>query len=559
MLKSLHISNYALIDTLDITFQSGFSVITGETGAGKSIILGALGLLLGQRADIKAIKVGMSKCTVEATFDISDYGLHGFFDENELEYDANDCIIRRELYASGKSRAYINDSPVSLSMMKELGEQLIDVHSQHKNLLLNHEDFQLGVVDAIAHTKNQLNRYQQLFNKYKAVSQQLDELIEQVEKNRQDEDYIRFQWNEINQAGFQEDEEETLQEEADVLNHAEDIKSGLFKVDMLLNGDEAGLLAQLRECVQTIDSISDIYSPARQWGERIESCRIELEDLRHDLSSAMDNVDFNPNRLDYVNERLNVIYSLEKKHKVDTVKDLLALEDKYSQMLQSITNSDEEIEHLKKEKETCLQLVMQEARSLSDQRKAAIKVIEKQMKEYLIPLGMPNVRFAIQLEQEDEPSLSGIDHINFLFSANKNVPLQEVASIASGGEISRVMLSIKALIAGAMNLPTIIFDEIDTGVSGSIAEKMALMMQDMGKQNRQVISITHLPQIAAKGSVHYKVYKEDNEQETTSHIVRLNDKERVVEVANMLSGSVITEEALNNAKVLLGLKKEVTL
>ncbi|MBR1596451.1 MAG: DNA repair protein RecN [Phocaeicola sp.] len=559
MLKSLHISNYALIDTLDITFQSGFSVITGETGAGKSIILGALGLLLGQRADIKAIKVGMSKCTVEATFDISDYGLHGFFDENELEYDANDCIIRRELYVSGKSRAYINDSPVSLSMMKELGEQLIDVHSQHKNLLLNHEDFQLGVVDAIAHTKNQLNRYQQLFNKYKAVSQQLDELIEQVEKNRQDEDYIRFQWNEINQAGFQEDEEETLQEEADVLNHAEDIKSGLFKVDMLLNGDEAGLLVQLRECVQTIDSISDIYSPARQWGERIESCRIELEDLRHDLSSAMDNVDFNPNRLDYVNERLNLIYSLEKKHKVDTVKDLLALEDKYSQMLQSITNSDEEIEHLKKEKETCLQLVMQEARSLSDQRKAAIKVIEKQMKEYLIPLGMPNVRFAIQLEQEDEPSLSGIDHINFLFSANKNVPLQEVASIASGGEISRVMLSIKALIAGAMNLPTIIFDEIDTGVSGSIAEKMALMMQDMGKQNRQVISITHLPQIAAKGSVHYKVYKEDNEQETTSHIVRLNDKERVVEVANMLSGSVITEEALNNAKVLLGLKEEVTL
>ena len=559
MLKSLHISNYALIDTLDITFQSGFSVITGETGAGKSIILGALGLLLGQRADIKAIKVGMSKCTVEATFDISDYGLHGFFDENELEYDANDCIIRRELYASGKSRAYINDSPVSLSMMKELGEQLIDVHSQHKNLLLNHEDFQLGVVDAIAHTKNQLNRYQQLFNEYKAVSQQLDELIEQVEKNRQDEDYIRFQWNEINQAGFQEDEEETLQEESDVLNHAEDIKSGLFKVDMLLNDDEAGLLAQLRECVQTIDSISDIYSPARQWGERIESCRIELEDLRHDLSSAMDNVDFNPNRLDYVNERLNLIYSLEKKHKVDTVKDLLALEDKYSQMLQSITNSDEEIEHLKKEKETCLQQVMQEARSLSDQRKAAIKVIEKQMKEYLIPLGMPNVRFAIQLEQEDEPSLSGIDHINFLFSANKNAPLQEVASIASGGEISRVMLSIKVLIAGAMNLPTIIFDEIDTGVSGSIAEKMALMMQDMGKQNRQVISITHLPQIAAKGSVHYKVYKEDNEQETTSHIVRLNDKERVVEVANMLSGSVITEEALNNAKVLLGLKKEETL
>ena len=384
-------------------------------------------------------------------------------------------------------------------------------------------------------------------------------MIEQVEKNRKDEDYIRFQWNEINQAGFQEDEEETLQEEADVLNHAEDIKSGLFKVDMLLNGDEAGLLVQLRECVQTIDSISDIYSPARQWGERIESCRIELEDLRHDLSSAMDNVDFNPNRLDYANERLNLIYSLEKKHKVDNVKDLLALEDKYSQMLQSITNSDEEIEHLKKEKETCLQLVMQEARSLSDQRKAAIKVIEKQMKEYLIPLGMPNVRFAIQLEQEDEPSLSGIDHINFLFSANKNVPLQEVASIASGGEISRVMLSIKALIAGAMNLPTIIFDEIDTGVSGSIAEKMALMMQDMGKQNRQVISITHLPQIAAKGSVHYKVYKEDNEQETTSHIVRLNDKERVVEVANMLSGSVITEEALNNAKVLLGLKKEETL
>lgn len=554
MLKSLHISNYALIETLDITFQSGFSVITGETGAGKSIILGALGLLLGQRADIKSIKTGMNKCTVEASFDISDYDLHSFFEENELEFDASDCIIRRELFASGKSRAFINDSPVSLSLLKELGDQLIDIHSQHKNLLLNHEDFQLGVVDAIAHNKGQLNHYHQLFNHYKEVSQQLEDLIEQVEKNKQDEDYIRFQWNEINQAGFSEDEQESLQEESDLLSHAEDIKSSLYKTDFLLSGDDAGLLSRLRECVQTIDNISDIYSPARQWVERINSCRIELEDLSHDLNSAIEDVEFNPNRLEYVNERLNLIYSLEKKHKVETLKELLDLADKYARLLQSISNSDAEIESLRKEKESCLQQVLSEAKKLSAQRKAAIVMIEKQMLDYLVPLGMPNVRFAVQIEQYHEPTFNGIDHVNFLFSANKNARLQEVSSIASGGEISRVMLSIKALIAGAMNLPTIIFDEIDTGVSGSVAEKMALMMQNMGQHNRQVISITHLPQIASKGIVHYKVYKEDNEKETTSHIVRLDENDRVVEIANMLSGSVLTEEALNNAKVLLGIK-----
>lgn len=554
MLKSLHISNYALIETLDITFQSGFSVITGETGAGKSIILGALGLLLGQRADIKSIKTGMNKCTVEASFDISDYDLHSFFEENELEFDASDCIIRRELFASGKSRAFINDSPVSLSLLKELGDQLIDIHSQHKNLLLNHEDFQLGVVDAIAHNKGQLNHYHQLFNHYKEVSQQLEDLIEQVEKNKQDEDYIRFQWNEINHAGFSEDEQESLQEESDLLSHAEDIKSSLYKTDFLLSGDDAGLLSRLRECVQTIDNISDIYSPARQWVERINSCRIELEDLSHDLNSAIEDVEFNPNRLEYVNERLNLIYSLEKKHKVETLKELLDLADKYARLLQSISNSDAEIESLRKEKESCLQQVLSEAKKLSAQRKAAIVMIEKQMLDYLVPLGMPNVRFAVQIEQYHEPTFNGIDHVNFLFSANKNARLQEVSSIASGGEISRVMLSIKALIAGAMNLPTIIFDEIDTGVSGSVAEKMALMMQNMGQHNRQVISITHLPQIASKGIVHYKVYKEDNEKETTSHIVRLDENDRVVEIANMLSGSVLTEEALSNAKVLLGIK-----
>lgn len=554
MLKSLHISNYALIETLDITFQSGFSVITGETGAGKSIILGALGLLLGQRADIKSIKTGMNKCTVEASFDISDYDLHSFFEENELEFDASDCIIRRELFASGKSRAFINDSPVSLSLLKELGDQLIDIHSQHKNLLLNHEDFQLGVVDAIAHNKGQLNHYHQLFNHYKEVSQQLEDLIEQVEKNKQDEDYIRFQWNEINQAGFSEDEQESLQEESDLLSHAEDIKSSLYKTDFLLSGDDAGLLSRLRECVQTIDNISDIYSPARQWVERINSCRIELEDLSHDLNSAIEDVEFNPNRLEYVNERLNLIYSLEKKHKVETLKELLDLADKYARLLQSISNSDAEIDSLRKEKESCLQQVLSEAKKLSAQRKAAIVMIEKQMLDYLVPLGMPNVRFAVQIEQYHEPTYNGIDHVNFLFSANKNARLQEVSSIASGGEISRVMLSIKALIAGAMNLPTIIFDEIDTGVSGSVAEKMALMMQNMGQHNRQVISITHLPQIASKGIVHYKVYKEDNEKETTSHIVRLDENDRVVEIANMLSGSVLTEEALSNAKVLLGIK-----
>ena len=551
MLQSIHIQNYALIEKLDIDFKSGFSVITGETGAGKSIILGAIGLLLGQRADMKAIKTGANKCVVEAHFRIASYRLEDFFTENDLEYDAEECILRRELYASGKSRAFINDSPASLSQMKELGEKLIDVHSQHQNLLLNREDFQLKVLDILAKAEEELENYSVSFSNYRKVSAELDNFIAQAEKSRQDEDYIRFQVEQLEEASLQAGEQEELEEEAETLSHAEDIKSGLYKADRLIASDDVTLLSVAKECMQTLQGVSKVYAQAQEWMNRLDSCYIELKDLAHEIANAEEKVEFNPARLEEVNERLNLIYSLQQKHHVSSVEELIGIANEFRSKLDSIVSFDDRIQELANQKKALYDEVVSKAKILTKLRTKAAEGIERQMLAYLVPLGMPNVRFVVELTHRNEPNVKGMDNVNFLFSANKNGALQQVASIASGGEIARVMLSLKALIAGAVKLPTIIFDEIDTGVSGSIAEKMALIMYEMGQAKRQVISITHLPQIAARGSVHYKVYKEDTETGTNSYIRQLSREERIKEIANMLSGATLTDAALNNAKALL--------
>ena len=552
MLRSLYIQNYALIEKLDIDFGSGFSVITGETGAGKSIILGAIGLLLGQRADVKSIRQGAAKCVIEARFEIAGYGMRPFFEENELEYE-DECILRREVYASGKSRAFINDTPASLVQMKELGEQLIDVHSQHQNLLLNKEGFQLNVLDILAHDEEELNNYQSLHREWKQVQQDLEDLIVLAEQNKADEDYIRFQLEQLEDAQLAAGEQEELEQEADTLSHAEEIKAGLFRAGQVMNSDEGGLLSALKECLNTMLGLQKVYPSAGELAERLESSYIELKDISQEVSGKEEEIEFNPVRLEEVNDRLNLIYTLQQKHRVTTVDELLALADDYAAKLANITSSDEQIEELKVRSEALYSKVKKQAAVLTKLRTAAAREVEKQMAARLIPLGMPNVRFRVEIGARKEPGVHGADTVNFLFSANKNGALQSISSVASGGERARVMLSVKAMIAGAVKLPTIVFDEIDTGVSGEIADRMADIMQEMGDSDRQVISITHLPQIAARGRAHYKVYKQDNETETNSHIRRLADEERIEEIAHMLSGATLTDAALNNAKALLGI------
>lgn len=551
MLKSLYIKNYALIDTLDIHFEKGFSVITGETGAGKSIILGAIGLLLGQRADSKSIKGENGKCIIEALFDLSVYHLEDFFERNNLEFDGTECIIRREVTTSGKSRAFINDTPASVAQLKELGEMLIDIHSQHQNLMLSKENFQLNVIDILAGNKDELETYKTLYQTYKQHSKALEQAQQEAEKARDEEDYLQFQLEQLEKADMKANEQEELEQEAETLSHAEEIKQALYQTDDLLNNDQSGIISAVKEGAQLLSHISRVYQPAEELAERMESCYIELKDLAGSINSETEQVEFDPERLNFVNERLNTIYSLQQKHHVDTVEALLAIQDSFRKKLSMISHSEEYIEELKEAKAEAYKQLKTQASHLTERRIKAAKDAEAQMKEKLIPLGIPNVQFKVELNQRDEPDETGMDRINFLFSANKNGSLQPIAQVASGGEIARVMLSLKAMISGAVKLPTIIFDEIDTGVSGNIAEKMALIMQDMGAHNRQVISITHLPQIAARGANHYKVYKEDNEKGTTSHIIQLDDQQRVEEIAHMLSGTTLTDAAINNAKELL--------
>lgn len=554
MLRSLYIQNYALIEKLDIDFERGFSVITGETGAGKSIILGAIGLLLGQRADVKAIRQGASKCVVEAYFDISAYNMRSFFDTNELEYD-DECILRRELLSSGKSRAFINDSPVSLSMMRELGEQLIDVHSQHQNLLLNQEGFQLNVLDILAHNEQLLEQYHVFYKEWKQIERELAEFISLAEQNKSDEDYIRFQLEQLEGAHLCEGEQEELEQEIETLSHAEEIKTCLYRVEQSFSSDEGGLLTELKEVLNTLNGIQKVYQPAKELTNRIESTYIDLKDIFQEIASCQETVLFDPVRLDEVNGRLNLIYSLQQKHHVQTVKELMALSDEYRERINSITSYDDRIADLLVRRDTAYKKTKEQAEILTNIRRKMAYEVEKQLTLRLIPLGMPNVRFKVEMGLKKELGVQGEDTVNFLFSANKNGTLQNISSVASGGEIARVMLSIKAMIAGAVKLPTIVFDEIDTGVSGEIADRMADIMQEMGDCRRQVISITHLPQIASRGRIHYKVYKQDSDTETNSHIRRLTQDERVEEIAHMLSGATLTKAALDNARSLLSVSQ----
>ena len=550
MLRSLYIQNYALIESLEIDFESGFSVITGETGAGKSIILGAIGLLLGQRADVKSIRQGAKKCIIEARFQIANYDMNVFFEDNHLEYD-EECILRREIQSSGKSRAFINDTPVTLAQLKELGEQLIDVHSQHQNLLLNKEGFQLNVLDLLAHNNHALNDYKLLYSTWKSVEKELQELLDEAAKNKADEDYIRFQLEQLEEAGLTEGEQESLEQESETLEHAEEIKAGLYRVEQAFTSDEGGLLNGLKERINELTSLQKIYPDATELTNRIYASWIELKDVVDEISSQGEHIEYNPARLETVNYRLDQIYTLQQKHRVDTIEELIGLMNNYAERLNIITSFDDRLADLEARKSEAFQKVEKQAAVLTKSRNEAARAMEKEMAARLVVLGMPNVRFQIELGMRNEPGTNGIDTVSFLFSANKNGALQNISSVASGGEIARVMLSVKALIAGAVKLPTIVFDEIDTGVSGEMADRMADIMQEMGDRERQVISITHLPQIAARGKNHYKVYKQDSENETNSHIRRLTTEERIEELAHMLSGAVLTEAALANAKTLL--------
>ena len=550
MLKQLYIKNFTLIDELDIPLYPGFSVITGETGAGKSIILGAIGLLLGNRADSKAIKAGRDRCVIEAHFDLSRYGMQKFFDDHDIDYDADDTIIRREVTAAGKSRAFINDTPVPLTCMRELGEQLVDIHSQHQNLLLQKEDFQLNVVDIIAQDADQLKVYQKEYYAYRKAKELLEELKAEIAKNRENEEFMRFQHKELDDANLQEGELEQLEQEAETLSHSEDIKTALYEADSALSGENDSILDKLKNATHQLENICDVYPSMADVTGRMQSSYIELKDIAQEISSSVDHVEFDPNRLDAINTRLDKLYTLQQKFHVETVTELIATRDRIAEQLSHIDNGDEDIEEKEKEVAALLAKAEKQAALLTSIRQKSAKAIEKEMKGRLIPLGIPNVRFEIAFA-EKPLSGNGADKVSFLFSANKSTQLQPVSQVASGGEIARVMLSLKAMISGAVKLPTIIFDEIDTGVSGKIAEKMADIMEEMGLQNRQVLSITHLPQIAAKGSHHYKVLKEETENGTISHMKELNSQERIEEIAQMLSGSDITQAALANAKELL--------
>ena len=553
MLQQLYIKNFTLIDELNIELHPGFSVITGETGAGKSIILGAIGLLLGQRADSKTIKQGADRCVIEAHFNLSRYQLEPFFTDNDIDYDASDCIIRRELTAAGKSRAFINDTPVSLALLKELGDMLVDVHSQHQNLLLGKQDFQLEVVDTLAKDQDALTAYQQTYAAYHDKQRQLRELQEEMERNRQNVDFLQFQYEELANAQLVEDEQEEMEQQRETMTHSEDIKTALYETQQHLSADEQGVLPLLRKSLSAIHTITKVYPASEEWTERMESCQIELKDIAQDVEARLDAIDFDPAELERINQRLDKLYDLQKKYHVDTVAALIQQRDELKRQLSQIENSDETLSTLQEELDKLRKNCLRQAEELTKYRQKTAKEIERQMHERLVPLGMPNVRFEVKVNKTDLHK-NGQDDIAFLFSANTSSPLQPIAQVASGGEIARVMLSLKAMISGAVKLPTIIFDEIDTGVSGKIAERMAEIMQEMGANDRQVISITHLPQIAALGTTHYRVSKEETAKGTVSQMRLLSDEERIHEIAQMLSGSDITAAAIQNAKELLRTK-----
>ncbi len=549
MLKSLYIKSYALIDELNITFNPGFSTITGETGAGKSIILGALSLLLGQRADSKAIKPGEKKCTVEAVFDIRGLKLQPLFEKEDLDYSDGECIVRREVLASGKSRSFVNDTPVSLQLLKTITTQLIDIHSQHENLLLNQEHFLLNTLDGMADNEKALSAYQSRYEEFHTLRQEKETLQQQIDTARQEEDYITFQVTQLNEANLAETEQAELESEANKLNHAEEIKSAFYQTSSLLQEGDNNLLEQLRACIQQLRGQADVFSEAQTLADRMESAYIELKDIGNEVEHHAEAIDFDPERLTYVNDRLNQIYTLEQKHHVTTVAELIALQDDFNQRLETLHTSDERINRLNKELEEKREELMEAAHTLSTRRKEAGQALADELVHRLADLGMPHVRLHFSFE-EKAPGPTGTDGVALLFTANRNMEEQDVSHIASGGETARLMLALKAATARHSPLPTIIFDEIDTGVSGRMAEKMALMMEDMAACG-QVISITHLPQIAARGKFQYRVFKQDTPQGTGSHISLLSDEERTEEIAHMLSGEALTDAAIRNAQALL--------
>lgn len=550
MLKQLYIQNFTLIDEMNILFHPGFSVITGETGAGKSIILGALGLLKGNRADTKQIRQGEERCVIEAHFDIRQYDLKDFFLENDLDDDPHDCILRREININGKSRAFINDTPASLSVMKDLGERLIDIHSQHQNLLLNKEDFQLHVVDILTKDEDTLRKYQESYQNYKKEQTVLEEMIAKVSKDQENEDYLRFQLQELSDAALSEGEQEVLEQEISTLEHAEEIKSALYLSQNLISNESNGIIETLNQVSQQLQKIEQIYTPVQEISQRMESCYIEMKDLLQEITAQGEQVSYNPQQLEQSQARLDTINSLEHKYHVASIAELIAYQQKIQEQINLLDHSDEEIQKQKDIVAKLLDNCTQQAERLTTIRKKAAKTIESEMKARLVPLGIPKINFKVDIKPK-ELSPNGKDSVSFLFSANTNSPLSPVSQVASGGEIARVMLSLKAMISGAVKLPTIIFDEIDTGVSGSVAEKMAHIMDEMGNNHRQVISITHLPQIAALGKNHYKVSKTETLNGTISNMTPLNEQQRIEEIAQMLSGSNITKAALANARELL--------
>lgn len=550
MLQHLTIQHYALIEHLDIDFHRGFSVITGQTGAGKSIILGALNLLLGGRADAKAIQTGEKKCMVEASFAIEDLKIEPFFANNDIDYDAHDCIIRREVLQSGKSRAFINDTPVSASKLKELGASLIDIHSQHQNLLIRNEHFLINTLDIMAAQPQLVSSYKCLYGQCRQAEIALEQLQQCAAKGRADQEFMQFQLKQIDDAQLQVEEQQSLEEEQQILSHAEEIKQGLFIARNLLTNEESSLSQQLRLAIEALENITDSFDNAKGLADRLRSTRIELDDIEAELETEADRIEYDPTRLGFVEERLNIIYELEQKHNVTSISELLSIADKLRTNLDAIENVDEDIKRQTAEVARIKALRDKTAAQLTASRKKAANVMQQELIEALHVLGMPNVQMEMDITPRTEPDATGADKVTFLFSANKNVPKQDVSAIASGGEIARLMLALKALIAKRTSLPTIVFDEIDTGVSGTMAERMAQVMQQIA-ETCQVICITHLPQIAALGSYHFRVYKEDNGDSTRSHIIQLNNEDRVEEIAHMLSGETITEAAINNARALL--------
>jgi len=549
MLTSLQVQNYALIRNLEIEFTSGFTIITGETGAGKSILLGALSLLLGQRADTSVLLNKEKKCVVEGAFSIKKYKIGSFFKMNDIDYE-DLTIIRREISPSGKSRAFINDTPVNLNQLRELGLQLVDIHSQHENLNLGNHQFQLMIIDTVADHSDLLNEFQSNYNVYKEKLKELDELKREASQAKSDLDYFSFQLEQLEEAKLQEGESENLEEEANTLAHAEDIKFNLLKTTDIISGDGTSVLNLIRDAIHSLDKLSDYFPIAKELRDRMESTYIELKDIASEAAMQGDNVEIDPGRLQYVQERLDLINSLFHKHSLSSVKELIELRISLKQKIQDITSFDEKIENLTGETDELYRKLDSLANSLSKNRLKTIPDVEKRIITMLKQLGIPNARFTISHRKEEAFTPNGLDMVEFLFSANKQANLQEIARVASGGELSRLMLSIKSLISHTLELPTIIFDELDAGVSGEIAEKVGNIMKQMSA-GKQIINITHLPQVAARGDFHYLVFKFDKEGATQTDIKRLSDEDRVLELAKMLSGEELTEAAISNARELL--------